>query len=179
MFSIKACSVPDSALLARYVRKDTYTDCYRTIVSGVVSHAEYVTGFYSTSLFKLERLILGWVVHKPSTDAEAKQLAEGRIDTFAAWYVESRSENQILMCDFRNRTRSWLMVAPLLEDGDTRTRLYFGSAVVPVRDADSASTSLGRGYGVLLGFHKLYSKALLCSAKTLLVARNRQNERCL
>ena len=65
------------------------------------------------------------------------------------------------------------MVAPLLEDGDTRTRLYFGSAVVPVRDADSASTSLGRSFGVLLGFHKIYSKALLYSAMTLLEARNR------
>ena len=53
------------------------------------------------------------------------------IEKFAAWHVENRSENEILMCDFRGRTRSWLMVAPVSTVSDARTRLYFGSAVVP------------------------------------------------
>ena len=173
MFSIEKCSLPDNALLVSYVRNDTYTDCYMTDVSGVVSHAEYVVAFYTTLLFKLERLILRWAVSKPSTDAEARSLAEGRLDTFAAWYVEGRSENQILMCDFRDRTRSWLMVSPLLEDGGTRTRLYFGSAIVPDHNPNSGKTSLGWGYGALIGFHKIYSEALLYSAKTHLKAQDR------
>lgn len=173
MFSIQKCSIPDNALLASYVRDDTYTDCYKTDVEGVVSHADYVTGFYTTLLFKLERLILKWVVSRPSTDNEARQMAEGSIDTFSAWYVEGRSENQILMCDFRNRTRSWLMISPLLENGAARTRLYFGSAVVPVRNKQTGRTSLGRSFDALVGIHKIYSEALLCSAKSLLMARYR------
>jgi len=172
LFSIEKCSVPDGTLLARYVRNGAYTDCFRTEISAAVSHAEYVSGFYSTPLFKLERLILRWAVNKPSTDAEARQLAEGKIDSFAAWNVEDRSQNQILMCDFRHRTRSWLMVSPMFEDGGARTRLYFGSAVVPVRSPESAKTSLARGFGFLLGFHKIYSEALLYSARSLLETHN-------
>ena len=80
-------------------------------------------------------------------------LAEGDIDMFAAWSVEARTENQLLMCDFQSRTRSWFMV--------TDKRLYFGSAVVPVRDPETGEKSLGSTYSALLGFHRLYSRALL------------------
>jgi len=50
--------------------------------------------FYTTLVFKLERLILKLAVSRPSTDAQAKQLAAGSIDEFSAWHVEARSENQ-------------------------------------------------------------------------------------
>ncbi len=66
--------------------------------------------FYTTLLFKLERFILKWTVSKSSTDAQARQLSDGEIEQFAAWHVEGRNENEILMCDFGGRTRSWLMV---------------------------------------------------------------------
>jgi hypothetical protein len=166
------CALPDDALLARYTKTDAYTDCYRTEISGAVSFAEYVTAFYTTYLFKLERLILRWAVSKPSTDAETNQLAEGEIDTFAAWYVEARGENEILLCDFRDRTRSWLMVSPLLDDSGTRTRLYFGSAVVPLRDRHFGKPSFGWSFGALAMFHKAYSVALLYSAKSRLKAKH-------
>ncbi len=107
---------------------------------------------------------------KPSTDTEARQLAQGAIDYFAAWRIESRSDNQILMCDFRDRTRSWLMVCPLTSDGHTKTRLLFGSAVTPVRNPKTEKMALGFGFRALLGFHKIYSRALLCSAKSRLNA---------
>jgi len=165
------CALPDDALLARYARTDAYTDCYRTEISGTVSFAEYVTAFYTTFLFKLERSILTWAVSKPSTDEQTTQLAEGKIDTFAAWYVEARSENEILMCDFRNRTRCWLMVSPLHDDTGTRTTLYFGSAVIPLRDRMSGRPSLGWAFGALAGFHKIYSVALLYFTKSLLMAK--------
>lgn len=173
MFSIEKCALPDNALLINYARDDTYTDCYRTDVFGVVSHAEFVSAFYSTLLFRIERLILRWAVSKPSTDADVKLLAEGKIDKFAAWYVEGRIEDQILMCDFRNRTRSWLMVSPLHENGGSRTQLYFGSAVVPIGNSKSEKSSFGPSFRALIGFHKIYSVALLHSAKSLLNARNR------
>jgi len=170
------CALPDDALLARYARTDAYTDCYKTEVSGAVSFAEYVTAFYTTFLFKLERSILTWVVSKPSTDEQTTQLAKGEIDTFAAWYVEARSENQILLCDFRNRTRCWLMVSPLHDDTGTRTTLYFGSAVIPLRDRMSGRPSMGWAFGALARFHKIYSVALLYFAKSLLMARAGEND---
>jgi hypothetical protein len=165
------CALPDDALLARYARTDAYTDCYKTEVSGAISFTEYVTAFYTTDLFRLERLILKLVVSKPSTDAETIQLAEGEIDAFAAWYVEARGENEILLCDFRNRTRCWLMVSPLHDDTGIRTTLYFGSAVIPVRDRRFGKPSLGWGFGALALFHMAYSLALLYSAKSLLMAK--------
>jgi hypothetical protein len=167
MSSIVTCALPPHALLARYAQQHAYTDCYTTLVPRTVSHAEYVQAFYTTTLFKTERLILKWLVSKPSTDIEAQLLSEETIDRFAAWSVELRTDNQLLMCDFQNRTRSWLMTEP--ETSDTnQTRLYFGSAVVPIRDDKLGTSSLGGGFNALLGFHKLYSVALLRAARTKL-----------
>ena len=102
-------------------------------------------------------------VSKPSTDVEAHQLADGTADKFAAWTVESRSDNELLLCDFIRRTRSWLMVK---NDG-ARTQLYFGSAIVP----KTGETSLKLGFRALLGFHQIYSVLLLASAKSKLTHR--------
>ena len=171
MFSIESCSIPDGALLNNYLREGTYTDCYVTDIRGSVSHTQYVMAFYTTPVFKLERLILKIAVSRPSTDAQAKQLAAGSIDAFAAWHVEARSENQLLMSDFHGHTRSWLMVVPMTSTSGTRTRLYFGSAVVPVENPGTGRLSLGFGYRALLGFHRLYSKVLLYAARARLEAQ--------
>ena len=162
--------MPETALLASYTRNGAFTDCYATEISGAVPHAQYVQAFYTTWVFKLERLILRWAVGRPSTDDQARQLAEGAIDSFAAWHVEGRSENQLLLSDFQGRTRSWLMVAPVISGNDVRTRLYFGSAVVPVKDARTRASSLGFVFSALMGFHKLYSHVLLHAAKSRLMA---------
>lgn len=158
--SIQPCPLPDNALLNKYRRDGGYTDCYMTEISIPVSHAQYVNAFYTTTLFKLERFILTWTVSKPSTDTQAKQLADGTRDAFAAWTVEERIEDQLLMCDFVSRTRSWLMVAPL-EKG---TRLYFGSAIV----SKTGKSTVELGYRALIGFHKMYSVALLYAARSRL-----------
>jgi hypothetical protein len=165
MPSIHRCELPQGALLSRYQREGTYADCYVAEIARRVSHAEYVEAFYTTTLFKVERLLLSWLVSKPSTDVQASQLAAGTLDTFAAWSVEARSENQLLMSDFQGRTRSWLMV---ISSSVEQTRLYFGSAVVPVVSAKSGTRTLGLGFRALLGFHKLYSQALLFAAESRL-----------
>ena len=92
-----------------------------------------MASFYTTWLFKLERFILRRLVNKPSTDAEAFELARGERASFAAWSVEARVTDQIVMCDFLGRTRSWFMVEAI--EGGKATRLYFGSAVVPKLNA--------------------------------------------
>ena len=129
--TVAPCLVPKSALLQRYVGEGSYVDCYTTDIARPVSQAEFVEAFYTTPVFRLERLILRWAVSKPSTDDEARALATRHADSFAAWKVEGRTGNQLLLCDFLGRTRSWLMAEPLEVAGRARTRLYFGSAVVP------------------------------------------------
>ncbi len=171
MFSIKPCLLPDNALLSAYTRNGAYTDCYSTEISGEISSAEYVTAFYTTFVFKLERAIIRWAVSKPSTDHQVKELAAGERDEFAAWKVESRSENQLLMCDFRGRTRSWLMAVPSESNGQKVTRLYFGSGVVPVKRTATDEPSMGFLFRALLGFHKFYSRVLLQAAKSRLMSQ--------
>ena len=126
MFAIQVCCLPQQALLAKYAQGGNFTDCYAAEVARPVTHAEYVEAFYTTTLFKLERLLLAWFASKPSTDAQAKELASGVLGVFAAWRVEERSANQLLMCDLNGRTRSWFMVTPAGSGSSTVTRLYFG-----------------------------------------------------
>ncbi len=120
-----------------------YSDCFNVNVNGTVSLEQFVAAFYTSRVFKLERLILKWAVARPSTDAQAQQLARGDTDTFAAWRVEQRRADQLLLAGFQGRTNSCLMVAPVgegigAEIGKTAgigTRLYFGSAVVPRKNS--------------------------------------------
>lgn len=168
MISIKKCPVPANTLLDRYSTTGAYADCYWTEISERASLSEFIFAFYTTPLFKLERIILKLLVAKPSTDIQAKELADGSRNEFAAWHVEGRSENEILMCDFRGRTRSWMMTVPFNAVNNPRTQLYFGSAVVPIRNSKTGELSLGFTYQALLGFHKIYSVLLLYPAKLCL-----------
>lgn len=162
MRPIEACELPADALLRKYLGGRAYADCYATRFAAPVSHAKFVTAFYTTRVFKLERLLLSWIAKRPSSDAEVLDMAHGRRDSFAAWSVEARAPNQLLLCDFQGRTRSWLMTAPV--PGSQATRLFFGSAVLPVTDRRSGKTSMGLAFRALLGFHKLYSRVLLRAA---------------
>ena len=106
-------------------------------------------------------------ISRPSTDLQARQLAAGELNEFAAWRVEARAVDQLLLCAIDGRTRSWLMVSAA--DVLGRTRLYFGSAVVrkpmpPNSPNATGMPTLGFVFKALLGFHKVYSRALLCAA---------------
>lgn len=129
-------------------------------IGRTVSQADYIEAFYTTAVFKVERQILAWAVSRPSTDPQARELAAGTRDAFAAWTVEGRSADQLLLCDFQRRTRSWLMSVPT----DGGTRLYFGSAVVPVAGRRGGPARMGFVFAALLGFHKVYSRVLLRAA---------------
>jgi hypothetical protein len=168
---VRACTLPRGALLARYADAGAYADCYVAHVERAVSHAEYVEAFYTGGLFKLERLLLRLALSRPSTDEEARRLAAGAIVDFAAWRVEDRAADQLLMRDVGGRTRSWLMVSRSSAGREAVTRLYFGSAVVPRRQASTEKTGMGFSFYALLAFHKLYSRALLRSARRRLAAR--------
>lgn len=164
---IRSTDAPSQALHLKYARAGAYTDCFIAEIPGRVSHAQFVEAFYTTWVFRLERRILAWAIARPSTDEEARALAAGARDRFAAWTVEARDTDQLLMCDHLGHTRSWLMVAPCELAGLPATRLHFGSVVVPVRRFP---------YTVMIGIHRLYSRVLLHAARRKLRASGRDQK---
>ena len=172
MSSVRVGTLPAGTLLESVRAAGAYTDCYVTDVPGAIAHSTYVEAFYTTSLFKIERQLLAWFAQRPASDADAKALAHGRVTSFSAWRVEARSESELLLADMSGRTKSWLMTqAAGHADGTPGTRLHFGSAVLPVRrHADDTSGNMGVAFQALLGFHKLYSRLLLGSARARALA---------
>ena len=164
---IQAQPLPRHALLQRYAGDGGYADCFVTEVPIPVSHAEFVTAFYSSWLFKLERLVLTTLVFKPSSDQQAAQLARGERAAFAAWTVEARAPDELLVCDYQGKTRSWLMIEKI----DGGTRLYFGTGIVPVTDRHTGQRRLSAGFRALLPFHRRYARALLNAARARLTSR--------
>ena len=93
MFRIQSHVLFPHALLTKYANSGAYADCFATDIPLTVSHAEFVEAFYTGRLFKLERLLLRVFLSKPSTDFQARQLAAGELNEFAAWRVEARAED--------------------------------------------------------------------------------------
>ena len=157
MLEISAPALPDDALLRRYVDgAGNYTDCYSVTVPDMVDLPRFVEAFYTAPLFRCERIILKFAVRRPSTDEDAADVAQGRTTKFAAWDVEDRSADQLLMCDMASKTRSWFKTRDVA-DG---TQLYFGSAVI----ADPKTAKQVFLFHALAPVHKLYARALLRGA---------------
>jgi hypothetical protein len=166
MSSIGQQTVPDDALLKTYrggkypERWGHYADCFSVHVDGSVMLSQFVFAFYTSPIFRIERVIL-FLVGASSTDEQARAVADGRGDSFAVWTVGERTADQLLMCDRYGKTRSWFRV---VSQASGATVLQFGSAVA-ARPANTMSMKMSRGFGVLLGFHRLYSRVLLAAAK--------------
>ena len=95
--------VADDALLKTYrggghpERWGRYGDCFSVHVDGSVTLSQFVFAFYTSPVFKIERWILRALVGAPSTDEQARAVAEGRGDTFAVWTAGARTPTQLLM----------------------------------------------------------------------------------
>ena len=152
-----AVPVQVGSSLGAYAARGAFTDCYALSLPFTVSLPQFVEAFYTSRLFKLERWLLAKALNLPSSDLQARELAEGLISTFSAWKVEHRSRSEILLN--AGQTRSWLSVAER-EHPESGTTLLFGSAVVPARPGGE----FGIAFHVLLGFHRVYSKLLLSAA---------------
>lgn len=161
MSSIQPCPIPPASFLEALDGDGAYADCYVATIARPVSQAQFVETFYTTPLFKFERFLLG-LASMPSSDDAAGKLASGEQDSFAAWHVEKRSPSELLLA--AGRTRSWLMAEP----HGAGTRMFFGSAVMPRRQAREGEDPMGPAFRALLGFHRLYSKALLRAARSRL-----------
>jgi hypothetical protein len=168
MFSITQESVPVDSLLKTFrggARPELWGhqgDCFSVTVNRPVSLAEFVREFYSSPVFRVERLLLRLVAGSPSTDAQVRAVAEGVGESLAVWRVGARTETQLLMCDRFERTRSWFRVFPL---GPGQTRLQFGSAVATRRNPETGTPVVRGGFQLLMRFHVLYSQILLNAAK--------------
>lgn len=161
---VRVCAVPAGALLDKYVATTAYTDCYCVNVARPASLEEFIEAFYTTPLFKLERVLLSLTAEFRSTDAQVLELARGSREGFAVWSVEARQPDQIMLA--AGRTRSWLMVSTPASARGAEDVLFFGSAVVPRRGG-----GLGWQFSALLGFHGLYSRLLLGAAARRLASR--------
>lgn len=168
MPSVQACTVPSPSLLSRYTADGAFTDCYVTELPTSVAHSDFVEALYLGTLMRIERKLIGWLLSKPTSNAHVRELAMGETADFAAWEVEERTPSELLLRDQTGRTRSWLMTQAL----PGATRLYFGSAVLPRIDHKTGARHMGPLFKALLGFHRLYSKLLLSSARSRLERRS-------
>lgn len=165
MQSVLPCEIPPNSSLRKYEDGGGFADCYVTDVLGTVSQAAFIEAFYASPLFKVERTMLRYLTSKPATDADAHQLALGLVSKFSAWRVETQSSSELLLTDITGRTRSWLMALPITApESLPRTRLYFGSAVVPRPSTGRRKAGMGWLFHALLGFHRQYSRLLLRAA---------------
>lgn len=172
---VEASTLPDGALLVRYRdMPGAYTDCFTVSVGREVGAREYIEAFYTTWLFKCERFVL-FLIGRGCTDADARALASGEADKFAAWTVEGRAEHQLLVCDFAKLTRSWLMTGTR-RDGLAGTQLYFGSAVVPGEKDRLGNPRPTAAFRLLQPVHAFYARALLRAAASKVLRQARSVE---
>ncbi len=156
----KAHARPGGALTERYANRGDHVDCYAIDLAGAVAIDGLIAAFFSARAFQPERWFLK-AIGKPSVPADWRALASGVRDDFAAWSVEERAADQILLCDYLKATRCWLMIEPFSSLSPTHTRLYFGSVVTRRKAAGDSRSPL---FSALLPLHGAYSKILLNSA---------------
>lgn len=155
--TVRATAPPAGSLLAAYADRGEYTDCFCVSAPGAVTLPGFLEAFYGSPLFRLERWLLARLARSPSSPAELRALAEGRADRFAAWRVEARRSDEILLA--AGTTRSWLAVGRDPQRPGDGVTLRFGSALVHRQGRPS-----GPAWRVLLGLHLVYSRALLGAA---------------
>jgi len=161
VFSVKIGAVPIGGLLNAYAgQPGNYTDCFTLDIPKMVTLREFILVFFNTPVFRLERLLLGLFASRPSVREDVIDLASGASDTLAAWKVESRNKNQMLLAVGGGPIRTWLMVEQHPYNSGT-SRLYFGSAVLAVEQGPNAKLKIGKMFRLMLGFHNFYSRLLL------------------
>lgn len=158
---------PGGSLLDQRASELGYTDAWTTTLDGPVSLSDFIVAFWTTPIFRAERLLLtliGW----PSTAHAARALADGASERFAAWRLEARRDDEILLFDASGRTCSWFRVEPV---GTTGTRLWFGSGITAIARPQGSTPTIGPGFRALLGAHRVYSRVLLAQARRQLAPR--------
>ncbi len=164
MFSVKSCPIPDNVYLARYQEQSrSYTDCFSVDISRRVSLSEFISVFFNTFLFRMERRVLS--VFSSSTHQDVVDLATGSSDSLALWSVEARDDDQLLLSFGKGDVHTWLMVLPGVDGADSSrlyfgTGLHFGSTIIPEYKAGEGAR-LSTVYYPFIGCHRIYARLLL------------------
>ncbi|MBE7636584.1 hypothetical protein GUA87_06980 [Sneathiella sp. P13V-1] len=162
MKQVRKSPLPDPSFMQLY--KDTLgcqVDCFCVEVPTPITMEQYITAFFDSPVFKLERFILKIAAKSPTTRQGVENLASGKSDQFAMWKVEQRSENELLLAVQNSPIRTWLTLRP---GEDDTTHLYFGSAVLPEETDKLGNPRTGFLFRALGWFHEGYSKVLLWAA---------------
>ncbi|MEP2717312.1 hypothetical protein [Pseudophaeobacter sp.] len=162
--SISAGEIPNKGLLGKYALKDgCYTDCFYIDVPRTIHFVDFASAFFNSPIFRLERRVLAIFLSRPSSNREVDELASGASDRLALWKVEERDDTQMLLSVGDGPIRTWLM-SQNSEAHSGTTRLFFGSAVLPLAHSSSGKPKIGWAFRASVGLHKLYSRILLWSA---------------
>lgn len=93
--SVKIGQIPETGLLKPYsVRPGCHTGCFFVDVPGRVELSHYVSVFFTTPVFKLERKVLSVLAASPSDHQDVVDLASGAGDRLSMWRVEARHVTQ-------------------------------------------------------------------------------------
>ncbi|KAA0175468.1 hypothetical protein FNF27_03168 [Cafeteria roenbergensis] len=149
----QAVEVPESGFKGK-------GDCFRLDVPGHVPIERFVHAFFTSWLFKLERLVLPVA----TTDSLAKDFAYSRVNEFAIWTAKERTDSELLATWAEEHSpatgATWMRVVHGKDDdGKPKTCLEFGSAIatgdMPYQKAVMA---------VAMPLHLAYSGLLLGAA---------------
>jgi len=89
MAKIENIAVPKGSLLAEFGPPGAYRDCFIREVPGSVKLEQFVERFYCSAAFRPERIVLG-LIGKGASNADARAVARGEVESFAAWSVVER-----------------------------------------------------------------------------------------
>ncbi len=103
MATIYAIPVPDGSLLAEFgpppgVQSEPYRDCFMRRESGAVSLEQLIERFYCSWAFRPERIALG-LIGRGASSEDARKLARGEVESFAAWTVIERRHANVLVAE--------------------------------------------------------------------------------
>ena len=165
VMSLHSGSAPEGALIRRYTTNPGgYSDRFYVDIPADVTLSDYILAFFSTPIFRMERLILNLVPSGRSNEQCVLDLASGTGDKMAGWKTEKRDENQLLLAVGDGPIRTWLMVQGTQSSETTptkTTRLYFGSAVLPTSMTKDGHPKLAIVFKLFSGLHIFYSRLLL------------------
>ncbi len=161
MTHVEKTAIPLDSFMSAYKQIDGCSaDAFRGYLEFPVTLEALITAFFGSPIFTLERLLLKSIGQANTSRSDITGLAAGTQEKFAAWKVEDRNESEVILKVGSSPIRSWLMARP---DGDGKTAIYFGSAVLPQTTNRNSKPQVGSSFRFFMGVHNFYSCLLLKS----------------
>ncbi|MTI09151.1 hypothetical protein [Curvivirga aplysinae] len=170
MTEVKETAIPLNSFMNFYHESPGHhADAFVGQIDGIVTLEDYILAFFDSPIFRIERSILSLFLLRRIKQSEIKELASGRSQQFALWKTKKRNEEELLLEVGDSQIRTWFHTE---QEQSNKTKLYFGSAIVPDTTSKNAKEGIGFTFRFFMGFHKLYSRILLQSALKKLKRNN-------